>query len=695
MSLARRSMEGLIVRYRAQTAGSFGLAFGFLAVVALMLSPAWVLTRTLTVPDEYSTIGEAMAVAGPGDVVFVGPGRYLENVVMAEETTLLGAGRSLTLIDGGESPAVFCGRGCTVAQLGLVSRSSVATVIARNVSCTIKESDITGRGNGIYCQGGSVKIVRNRLFENFYSGMLAEGCDVYVEQNVAFLNDLDGIRCIGSDAEIVANESFGNAHAGINCRDGTFARVEGNFCHDNNHSGIFCIRSSAEVVANRTELNAQMGFQAVSSLGVLLAANQIVANHERGVRFASGSGLIVGNRIERNKFSGVWLVQGSQTDILGNVIERNYGHGILIEEGSVAVVSDNLLLRNYTSGVCIQSGASALISSNSIIDSRFDGIYAEGVTDATIERNILLRNHFMGISSESANLAVRNNLFIRNFFDAIRSVASSMQIINNTFYQTELAAVRWEQSGRHLIQNNIFVGGQQAVFAPQYVVPPQLSISYNDVWEIGKEAYARGDGSEAFAPSPGTGCFSEAPRFVSEMEFDFHLQDDSPCIDAGCPEDEARDLDGSVNDVGAYGGPFAGRVGASPIVWPVLDGYDYSPGEEIALSVTVGNEGEPAEVELFLLVRGEGFEAFYPDWSSTPSTVWARLPEGFWWTGTVAIVEAADVSRGRFEVVAGAVEPESMQVIGQPGRAVFRVVSHKPPEAGPGLARRFDRKSTE
>jgi hypothetical protein len=43
------------------------------------------------------------------------------------------------------------------------------------------------------------------------------------------------------------------------------------------------------------------------------------------------------------------------------------------------------------------------------------------------------------------------------------------------------------------------------------------------------------------------------PQFISST--DFHLQENSPCKDAGNPSSEFNDSDGSRNDQGAYGGP--------------------------------------------------------------------------------------------------------------------------------------------
>jgi len=38
---------------------------------------------------------------------------------------------------------------------------------------------------------------------------------------------------------------------------------------------------------------------------------------------------------------------------------------------------------------------------------------------------------------------------------------------------------------------------------------------------------------------------------------DYHLQSWSPCIDAGDPDPQYNDPDGTRNDMGAYGGPEA------------------------------------------------------------------------------------------------------------------------------------------
>ena len=74
-----------------------------------------------------------------------------------------------------------------------------------------------------------------------------------------------------------------------------------------------------------------------------------------------------------------------------------------------------------------------------------------------------------------------------------------------------------------------------------------LTYEYNDTWFCSTSLYQN--------VTPGTGCISEYPEFVTDDSgHDFHLiQNVSPCIDTGDPS--ILDPDESISDMGAYGGP--------------------------------------------------------------------------------------------------------------------------------------------
>ena len=53
----------------------------------------------------------------------------------------------------------------------------------------------------------------------------------------------------------------------------------------------------------------------------------------------------------------------------------------------------------------------------------------------------------------------------------------------------------------------------------------------------------------------GTGNIAQNPLFINDSNGDYHLQQGSPCIDAGDPDTAYNDIDGTRNDMGAFGGP--------------------------------------------------------------------------------------------------------------------------------------------
>ena len=69
------------------------------------------------------------------------------------------------------------------------------------------------------------------------------------------------------------------------------------------------------------------------------------------------------------------------------------------------------------------------------------------------------------------------------------------------------------------------------------------------------------DGPDVNDPTGVDGNLALNPLFVAFSDDgdpgndDFHLQPGSPCIDAGYPDKIVNDVDGTRNDMGAYGGP--------------------------------------------------------------------------------------------------------------------------------------------
>lgn len=105
------------------------------------------------------------------------------------------------------------------------------------------------------------------------------------------------------------------------------------------------------------------------------------------------------------------------------------------------------------------------------------------------------------------------------------------------------------------------------------------TITYDNVWN--------NSGGNYYGCSPGTGCISEDPLFVDPTTGDYHLQQSSPCIDAGdndalgLPEldfdGNPRILDGNGDGIAVVDmGPFEYKMAVIPVA--LVTGGGWIPG---------------------------------------------------------------------------------------------------------------------
>jgi hypothetical protein len=81
---------------------------------------------------------------------------------------------------------------------------------------------------------------------------------------------------------------------------------------------------------------------------------------------------------------------------------------------------------------------------------------------------------------------------------------------------------------------------------------------------------------EPAPPLPGTGEINEDPQFVDSDSGDYSLTETSPCIDAGNPDPQFNDPDGTPCDMGALYYPqelasvFLEDGDATPATWGAM-----------------------------------------------------------------------------------------------------------------------------
>lgn len=301
-------------RVQSPQAGARALAGLILIFLCWTMAAGGACAATLTVgPGQaYTSIGEAIAAAAPGDTVMIQAGLYREHLVVD---------RALTLV--GEAGAVIDGGG----------EGDVITLAADGV--TLQGLTIRGSGQHLWRDSAGVKVFSsqnriegNVLEENLFGILVIRGDENVLRQNIItglvhmIEHDRgDGIRLYDSDENLIEGNVI------ITPRDGIYVEYA----------------SRNRIVGNRVE-GARIGLHYMFANDNLFEENLFLRN---GVAAA----IMYSKRLQvrRNIFSE----------------SRGYGaYGLFLKDAEEAEVEGNLILANETG-----------ISLDFALRSRFRGNY--------------------------------------------------------------------------------------------------------------------------------------------------------------------------------------------------------------------------------------------------------------------------------------------------------------------------------
>jgi len=162
----------------------------------------------------------------------------------------------------------------------------------------------------------------------------------------------------------------------------------------------------------------------------------------------------------------------------------------------------------------------------------------------TVRNNIFLENNLdvswggpstLGIYPDAAP-NIHHNLFIDNAGVATASIGGRAGFFNNTIIDSRRFGIIVSHDTA-IVLNNIVIGsGQRAIGGSGL---DGSWIDYNNLFE------------NQIGSPPGSHDISVDPRFVDPSTNDYHLQYISPCINAGVPDPQFNEADGTRSDMGA------------------------------------------------------------------------------------------------------------------------------------------------
>jgi hypothetical protein len=354
--------------------------------------------KEILVPDDYTTIGEAIDAADFGDTVYVKQGIYRERIELKEGLSLVSFAGSdgNDLVDGPGNKKVLKRTVRTIIDgIGieipgyLISFPKDTLAPMKLDGFTIINMPKYRSGLNLFLmeiRGCSPEVVNNIVAKNrSWGGILSTGLGIgmgppletvarpIIRNNVIYDNFGPGISNGPNSAALIAgNEMFDNQFPdatdkdpdapGIGVREYARPIIENNVCYRNG-AGIG-------------------GINLVSRDEALIIRNNILYNNRRagiGLRGIGGAktnirAVIENNKIYGNLKAGMILSKIDEVEVVYNTVFDNRRSGITCLNVDKAIVEDNEIFGNLTAGARLLNVASASLRRNHIYDNVTAGI---------------------------------------------------------------------------------------------------------------------------------------------------------------------------------------------------------------------------------------------------------------------------------------------------------------------------------
>jgi parallel beta-helix repeat protein len=160
------------LKEKTRTALAISLLLISLGLLVFNIHHAKTETTTITVPDDYPTIQEAINAANLGDTIYVKAGTYVENIIVNKTVALIGEDKYLTTIDGNmqETTVQIATNGVSISRFTIENSTyswPEGGLVVRNVSdCNVSNIIITNNWVGLWLEDSSNNNMSNITIAN-------------------------------------------------------------------------------------------------------------------------------------------------------------------------------------------------------------------------------------------------------------------------------------------------------------------------------------------------------------------------------------------------------------------------------------------------------------------------------------------------------------------------------------------------
>ena len=378
----------------------------FFVILILMLIICTASAKTIYVPDDYSTIQQAVNAAKDGDTIIVRDGVYVENVVVGKQLTI----KSENGFDNCVVKAKNPDKDVFNVEADYVTIEGFTVMGANNFSGIHLNTNID---NSI--------IMNNKVLNNFY-GILLERSDNNIITSNIVSNNQHGIKLTstavnspGSNNNIVINNDVYLNEFGLVLENSTNNFLSNNRMFNNKYNlGIWWGEYNNNIdVTNtvngkpvyylvnqkNTQIPPDAGFVGLVSCYNVTVKDLILTNNAAGILIINTSHSRVENITFLDNYVGIALGQSDRNMIVNNNILSNFFIGISIESSDNNTITNNNLSNNGLGDGVIIFDSYYINITNNIFNN--NGLCVENSFNNQITNNIVNGKPLVYLENES------------------------------------------------------------------------------------------------------------------------------------------------------------------------------------------------------------------------------------------------------------------------------------------------------